>query len=715
MAFKVLSKSSAGPKPKDENKSIFDILDTYYKTIFIKILHPDIDTANEEAINNVKFDACNLRYILSESATEMTTCITNNIKMHFFNHLKRFVNESFSIKDKFDDSQKSLYYEANKKLKLELYKVKNDLLNTTTETVDFTSDIKYHTWITNIKKLILPTTTESSYEHDIDITPCKYLKHMIYMSLYLENAGKKTFQFFPLRTQIIPKYININTNALVDIMVKKNKNNLFNNIHNEQQNIWNKYFNLNDVKLKDHTFDFQIKTDGFAISALFISNEECIKKNKKKECFRTGREKTAEMKNEKSEEIVQEYIKNKKELLEKKKNENKLKNRENAKKKKEEFKKLPKDEQKRIIAERKLKAEFVYIEEMVKYDTKREQLKSQLDKQLLVYGDPGKRSPLYLLGENGEYFNYTNRMRVHETKRLKYTTLINNKKKKTFVDDKTVEQIETELSIHNSKTCILANYEKYIKKKISINAILKPIYVNNYFRKLNWFSYLNTRKHESNLMNKLKETFGRKENNEEIQKRLQLLTEQNVKYSPMRHIRDKDRTPRVVENPIFIIGDWNDKQGLKFMSTPGIGLKRRLAENFTVLTIDEYNTSKLHYKHEVTCENYKASYETICKEDNTVRNGNQSIHSILIYKLETKESGCINRDKNSVLNMKKIVRNLIETQERPEKYKRTCKPLLQGVNCEQPPLINIIKLKSVEEGTYRVVKKLKSNKSSIEK
>ena len=36
----------------------------------------------------------------------------------------------------------------------------------------------------------------------------------------------------------------------------------------------------------------------------------------------------------------------------------------------------------------------------------------------------------------------------------------------------------------------------------------------------------------------------------------------------------------------LIIGDWNDTGRVHFMSTPGIGLKRKLAERFTVYSID---------------------------------------------------------------------------------------------------------------------------------
>jgi hypothetical protein len=38
--------------------------------------------------------------------------------------------------------------------------------------------------------------------------------------------------------------------------------------------------------------------------------------------------------------------------------------------------------------------------------------------------------------------------------------------------------------------------------------------------------------------------------------------------------------------------------------------------------------------------------------------------------MENKRRGCINRDKNAVLNMVKIVKSFIETKTRPERYRR---------------------------------------------
>jgi hypothetical protein len=312
---------------------------------------------------------------------------------------------------------------------------------------------------------------------------------------------------------------------------------------------------------------------------------------------------------------------------------------------------LSKDEQKKIITEKALKKEFIYVEEMVKHDKLREELKQSLDNKLLVYIDPGKRSPLYMLGSNGKYLNYTNRSRIKATKRLKINKLIENKKQKTTIYKKTVKTIEGYLSEHNSKSCNIRVFEKYVTKKLAINKTLSGFYLDTYFRKLRWFGYLNVKNHENKLIEKIKDTYSKKNDLNEI-----------------------------TDLPRIIIGDWNENNGmkLKYMSTPGIGLKRRLLKDFKVHTLDEYLTSKLHYKNEVECENLCIKYNTIKESTKEKKEGTQKIHSVLIYKIERNQSGCINRDRNSVLNMQKIVKSLINTQERPEKYKRTLLPCKNG-------------------------------------
>ena len=82
--------------------------------------------------------------------------------------------------------------------------------------------------------------------------------------------------------------------------------------------------------------------------------------------------------------------------------------------------------------------------------------------------------------------------------------------------------------------------------------------------------------------------------------------------------------------------------------------------------IDEFRTSKLHYKTEVECNNLYHIDNNKIKEKRKIR----KIHAVLTYKMEKTQSGCINRDENAVNNMIKIVEYQIKNKERPLKYRR---------------------------------------------
>ena len=52
----------------------------------------------------------------------------------------------------------------------------------------------------------------------------------------------------------------------------------------------------------------------------------------------------------------------------------------------------------------------------------------------------------------------------------------------------------------------------------------------------------------------------------------------------------------------------------------------------------------------------------------------RKMHSILTYQMENERLGCINRDKNSVYNMKTIVECFLEFNKRPEIFCREISP-----------------------------------------
>jgi hypothetical protein len=264
--------------------------------------------------------------------------------------------------------------------------------------------------------------------------------------------------------------------------------------------------------------------------------------------------------------------------------------------------------------------EFPYIEKILTDPTNREIFLKDFLAGRLIFCDPGKRSPLYFMasnnvihmnkkilttkkrntlekggtgtnnygisvwrnngsGKNHKIMNYTNNTRGKFLKRKKYAQLTDSWKKSTSTDKfkaavegnddlwnkKSLKAIEQEMSDRNSKSCIHDNFISYIVKKLEYNKKIKQQYDTIYLQKLKWFSYLNKNRHENDLLNHIQNEFGK-----------------NIK---------------------IIIGDWNGSGKVKFMSTPNISLKRKLAERFDVYFIDEYLTSKIHYRHHVRCGN----------------------------------------------------------------------------------------------------------------
>lgn len=608
MAMKALVPPSAGPKPKGTNLKYYNEFLLFYNDTYKSLNY------------ETKISGSNLSQILGYMTTDIITNIENNVKLNFISYVKRFVNSSFRIinNEILNNVSKKDKISKRKELNQELYQVKEDLLNNT-----LNSNEKYHEWINKHRPNIFPTEYTNSYEYDIECNPQKYLKYMIYMCLELEHLEVKSFQFFPLRTDIIPKYIPIDTTTLVDLMIDKNKNKYFKNIENEKNNIWLMYFNLElpIFKQKNYQFDYRISTDCFGVSIQLIHNDSVQLSKDKKANMKAKRNSSKELYKTMSQE-EKEAHKAKLAKQQKETQDNyKLELKQKKDKEKANFKKLTKEEQKKVIGENKKKKfiEFPYLE-----DLDNNQLE-ELNTNKWVVIDPGKRVLLYMKDKEGNKFRYSNKQHVDTTKRLKYQRLLQNYRNKNDISN-----IENELSNYNSKTCKYDAFKLFISNKNRLNNILLSKYQEEIFRKYKWYSYINKKKSETTLIRNIKQKYG--------------------------------------NDSILIMGDYSDKNcanKLKGkMSTPNLGLKRKLGEYFTVYTLDEFRTSCLNYKTEEKCENlYLPDKKGVIR----------SIHSILTYQTENNRMGCINRDENATNNMIKLVNYFLKNKDRPQKFKRDFK------------------------------------------
>ena len=521
-------------------------------------------------------DGVNLSSILDYYAITILTSIETNIKMHFFDYVNRFINSYFKVFYEDEITNK----EFKKQLFKDLYVVKNDILNGTLK-----ANVKFHNWINEYRFKIVPEEFEINYYYDVKATPQKYLKYMIFMNIELEKIEGKMYQFFPLQSSIIPRHIQIDTKSVIELLVDKGKKEYLDNIEVNKEFLWDKFFNITQ-KIKDYKFDNTIITDGYATSLRFIHNDYIEGEKIKKEKMKKGRKNAKEF----TEEEKEKKKLDKKILQDEKKELNKLKQKDKPKK----IEKIQ---------------EFPYIDDVEKVDLEGKH----------IFIDPGKRSLFTMMDDDSKFYSYTNKQRVNETKRLKYQNIL-----KKYREELDITSKENELSAYNSKSCNINKYREFITKKINTNEVLYKLYQNNKFRQYKWYAFINKKRTEDNMLNKIEKTY--------------------------------------TKDSIIIIGDWSiGKQMKNFISTPNLSLKRKLQERFKVYNIDEYRTSCLNYKTEELSKNLYLPDK---------RNKERKMHSILTYKMENKRNGCINRDKNGCKNIQKVFNYYIEYDERPERYKR---------------------------------------------
>ena len=570
MSMKSLMKASAGPKPKGNNL----------------LLLQEFQQLHNFSLDNATFgleDGKNLSAILDYYSTTMITAIENNIKIHFIDYMNRFVNSYF----------KNIYKDEiqNKEFKKQLYKdiqtIKNDILNET-----LTCDPKYHNWLNANRYKIVPQEYDTSYYYDVKVNPQRYLKYMIFMNLQLEEKEAKMFQFFPLQTQIIPRHIQIDTKSIVELLVETDKKQYFDNIELNKEMLWSKYFNITQ-QLRKYVFDYTIITDGYAVSLRFLHKDFVIEERNKKDKIKNGKNALKGLTEEQKEAKKKEKITQ----------QNKIK---------EDNKQKRATQPKQKFLKKEVVQEFPYIDEVSKDELEGKH----------IFIDPGKRSLLTMMDDDGIFFSYTNKQRINETKRIKYQSLIHN-----FKDSLGITEKENVLSEFNSKTCNLEKFKAYISEKIKVNTELYKAYQNEKFRQYKWYGYINKKRTEDNMLNKIENKYGKE-----------------VK---------------------IIIGDWSiGKQMRNFISTPNLSIKRKLKTRFPIYNIDEFRTSCLNYITEEPCKNLYLPDKT---------NIERKMHSILTYKMENKRLGCVNRDKNGCKNIQKVFNCYIEKGERPEKYKREYK------------------------------------------
>ena len=584
-----------------------------------------------------------------------------------------FVNDSKILKTELRKNRESVEKNKDKKTIMnELQKVKKDLINNTK-----TADEKYAKWIDEMKKLIIPDYDSKIYTlHSfIHENPQDYINCMLNMLLILENNNKKLFQFSPLSGSNIPRNIMIDTKILIELFEDQKQEKLT-NLNLFKQKIWKRLFEFDNkiFKQNGYKFSYKMMTDGVSVSLLFIHNDdstdndniddinvliETYKKEKKYNLLSNDEienivweDINKEKKNKKIKRDLKKIKQEKFKALPKKEQE-KILNIEKEKKDKEKkdnaslltklkkekddkFKALSKEEQEKIKLENRRKYdEFLYIDDLTENELCDVQKKFNENKLAVI--DPGKRSLLFLKGNNGKVYEYTNKEHMKRTKRLSNgAKLLNYREKKKVIEN------ESELSKYNSKSVKFSIFSKFIEKKNEVNKEVNKVYEEKIFRKYRFYRYINTQRANMYIINKIKEIFG-----EEI---------------------------------VIFYGDWSIGKSMKnFISTPNLTLKRLLSKYFKLYNLDEYNTSKLNNITHTPCEHLSLpdKYGRL-----------RELHSVLTFKMEKYDSDGnsnqkprkvnINRDNNATNNMLYIVQYFLENKRFPDAFMRNQKEITQN-------------------------------------
>lgn len=253
--------------------------------------------------------------------------------------------------------------------------------------------------------------------------------------------------------------------------------------------------------------------------------------------------------------------------------------------------------------------------------------------------DPNYSDLIYCGAKNKdgdlETFRYTQNQRRLETGKKKYMKIIDSENKKVKINDKTIKEIETELSNYNSKTNNYEKFKQYLTVKNRINITLFEHYNKKYFRKFKLNGFINMQKSESKMINNFKNKFGSK------------------------------------ENVIIVMGDYDKKEHMKSLEPVICKKFRRLFRNagYDIYLINEFRTSKL-------CNGCHQEIEPFLERKShkpkDIKNGKIiTVHGLLCHTDNKHSCELIhNRDKNAVQNMLYIVEEIKKTGKRPVKFTR---------------------------------------------
>ena len=451
LIMKTLCKqNSSGRSYSNESQIIVNELEKFYKVHYRHLMK-----------EKEQFTYTNLSQMIEYEAESIITCLSNHIQERFDQMLNRYVNiyvDKKSLEETFDKN----------KVRYRLKNITNMILNNISITNE--TDVKIETHFKeNIIKLTEINKSMAYMAAASDGDRLKLLELLIRMSINGEKIVKQrqlpedkgrlfaVINCFPLRKNIKPKYVDIDTFLIVQNLISGNKSfyQTNGNLLTYSDEIWGKFFRVErkHFKKKGYVFNRRISTDGIGCTILFV-REDLYNPFKKS------------------------YVRQ----IKKPKNYNPEKY----------VKDLSEEEKRSVLGMTKIGIDP--------------------GKNDLIYCTNGKIKEV--TKNNGkiyrktETFRYSHSQRKFEMKDKKYSELIEDDKKSTIVSKKTIKEYESKLSNKNASSCIWKNVIGYIKLKNEINDKISSYYEKQIHRTIKWYTYINKKRSEENMINRFENKFG---------------------------------------------------------------------------------------------------------------------------------------------------------------------------------------------------------------
>ena len=267
-----------GRPPKAEIKELKDILIAFYKTEF------------QQLIQNENLDYTHLNTVLNYLTTSILTMYENNIKCHYVEYVERYVNVVWKKKFIINKIRRLNITQKERETRInnlcnQLRKIKTDLLTTNS---NYRSHISYHNWINQQKHFITPnkpTYKKNNIIYDLMCNPFDYFGCMVYMMKQVENEKQTVYNVFPMRNEIIPKHIRLDTTTLVHLLMTKKqgiKSDYLTqgNLKRNEDKIWRFFFRTERKVFNKPCYKFHhmIETDGVSCSLLLLHKDLVGKK-----------------------------------------------------------------------------------------------------------------------------------------------------------------------------------------------------------------------------------------------------------------------------------------------------------------------------------------------------------------------------------------------------------------------------------------------------